>query len=142
MIRFAVVIHCFTACFNIKSSRGLFVVNCINQNNRWTCIRHIGSFNGEDGFPYIGERGRVAGKFSVALDRRKDSVGKPLNQANYQFTPVSLRELADYAKNRERFPYLRVRCKPDQIGAKGNAGRFLREMVIDWEALDRCVIGA
>ena len=104
-----------------------------------TCMRHVGSFGGADGFPYIGSKGNVAGKFSIAIDRRIGPSKKPLNPNGYNFRPITLFELFVYAKDRENYPHLRIRCKPDKVGTKENGGRFLREMMIDWNALDRCL---
>ncbi|RIZ66225.1 MAG: hypothetical protein D0531_05590 [Methylococcales bacterium] len=111
----------------------------VNEYNCLICLRHPGSFDGKDGYPYIGEKGDVAGKFSIAIDRRTRPSGKPINPIHNKFVPVTLSELAEYAKNREKYPHLRVRCKPNQIGTLGSAGRFLSEMKIDWDGLDLCV---
>ena len=101
-------------------------------------MRHPGSFDGKDGHPYVGSRGLGAGKFSIALDRRKGPSGQPLSATDTKYRPVTLRELAEYARNRDKHPHLRVRCKTDQAGTRPNGGRFLREIVIDWECLRRC----
>ena len=114
----------------------------VNQYNCLICMRHPSSFDGKDGYPYIGEKGEDAGKFSIAIDRRTRPSGKPINPILDKFVPVTLSELAEYAKNRDKYPHLRVRCKPNQLGTSVNGGRFLSGMKIDWDCLDRCVAGA
>ena len=64
------------------------------------------------------------------------------NIADFHNGACSFGLFAEYAKNREKYPHLLVRCKPNQLGTSGNGGRFLSEMKIDWDCLDRCIIGA